>query len=70
MNASPAAEFACAVCKRQVRYSGPLPQLYPFCSPRCQSADLGVWLREGYVLTRDLTPEELAAHRPPGDEPV
>jgi hypothetical protein len=50
--------YRCAICQRQVEYCGPLPSLYPFCSPRCRMVDLGRWLREQYSIDRDLTPGE------------
>lgn len=62
--------YTCAICQRRVEYDGPLPALYPFCSPRCKLVDLGKWLRGDYAITRDLTPEERAAHdQPPPDTP-
>ncbi len=53
-------EYTCAICKKAVTYAGPLPALYPFCSPRCQWVDLGHWLNEQYVINRELSPEEAA----------
>lgn len=50
-------------------YEGRMPELYPFCSPRCKLADLGKWLREQYAIDRDLTPEELGDNPPPPDSP-
>ena len=29
---------------------------FPFCSPRCQLADLGTWLNEGYSIPGDPSP--------------
>ncbi len=57
--------YRCAICERIVRYAGPLPSVYPFCSPRCKLVDLGRWLREDYAIDRDLTPEDLDAAAPP-----
>jgi endogenous inhibitor of DNA gyrase (YacG/DUF329 family) len=52
--------YQCTICGREVPYDGPLPAIYPFCSQRCQWADLGRWLRGQYAIERDLTPEDLA----------
>jgi|YNPNPStandDraft_1061719.scaffolds.fasta_scaffold289178_2 endogenous inhibitor of DNA gyrase (YacG/DUF329 family) len=52
--------YACVICGRNVEYEGKLPQLYPFCSQRCQLVDLGRWFREEYSIDRDLRPEDLA----------
>lgn len=51
--------YTCTICKKAVAYSGRLPDLYPFCSPRCRSVDLGIWFRGGYGIERELSPEEL-----------
>jgi uncharacterized protein len=59
--------YRCATCQRAVSYEGPRPVLYPFCTPRCQSVDLGRWLREQYVIDRDLTPDETPAPPPPSE---
>jgi uncharacterized protein len=53
------ATYECVICRRAVDYAGPLPELYPFCSPRCRLVDLGQWLREGYTIYRDVTPDDL-----------
>ncbi|MBN2448696.1 MAG: DNA gyrase inhibitor YacG [Phycisphaerae bacterium] len=50
--------YECAICKRLVRYDGPLPEIYPFCSERCKWVDLGHWLNGDYSIDRDLTPED------------
>ena len=53
------ASFDCAICNRAVRYDGPLPAVYPFCSERCKLIDLGRWFNEQYSIDRDLRPEDL-----------
>ena len=61
LNASGAMRsFRCAICEREVTYTDRWPATYPFCSERCRLVDLGRWLREDYVIDRDLTPEDLA----------
>jgi endogenous inhibitor of DNA gyrase (YacG/DUF329 family) len=50
--------FRCSICDKTVRYDGPLPALYPFCSQRCRWVDLGRWLNEQYSIDRDLGPED------------
>ncbi|MEW6251745.1 MAG: DNA gyrase inhibitor YacG [Planctomycetota bacterium] len=57
--------YKCAICERDVEYAGRVPDLYPFCSPRCKYVDLGKWLREGYAIDRDLSAEELERLPPP-----
>lgn len=61
-----AKSYACTICGKTVKYEGSLPELYPFCCPRCKLLDLGRWFNEEYAIDRDLTPEELADQpRPP-----
>ena len=57
--------YRCAICEREVTYDGPLPQLYPFCSDRCQMVDLGRWFRENYSIDRDFNSEDAEAGDPP-----
>ncbi len=52
--------YRCATCQREVVSDAKLPELYPFCSPRCRLVDLGRWLRGEYSIDRDLTPEDLS----------
>jgi endogenous inhibitor of DNA gyrase (YacG/DUF329 family) len=58
----------CAVCGRPV---APRPDNkgWPFCSPRCRQVDLGRWLNEDYVISRELDESErgTSAPRSPGD---
>lgn len=51
-------EYRCAICGRPTSHERELPDVYPFCSPRCQRVDLGKWLHEEYAIDRDLTPDE------------
>ncbi len=62
--------YVCPICRKSVEYTGGLPELYPFCSPRCRMADLGLWFREAYSIDRDLLPEDLGSAEPPGDSPA
>ena len=61
--------YRCAGCGREIRYEQSLPDVYPFCGPRCKMADLGRWLREQYTIERELTPEELENNSPPHTDP-
>lgn len=58
--------YRCAICGKQVTFSGPLPALYPFCCERCKLIDLGRWFNEQYSIDRDLTPDDVPpVERPP-----
>jgi tRNA threonylcarbamoyladenosine biosynthesis protein TsaE len=46
----------CPGCKAPV---GPFAELWPFCSPRCRSADLGRWLGGQYQISRPLEERDL-----------
>ena len=50
----------CPMCGKPVAYEkgGPIPDGFPFCGERCTMADLGKWLREEYVLGRELASED------------
>jgi endogenous inhibitor of DNA gyrase (YacG/DUF329 family) len=43
---------ACPRCKRETEADEekPLPKHFPFCSPRCQQAELGKWFDEEYRI--------------------
>jgi endogenous inhibitor of DNA gyrase (YacG/DUF329 family) len=58
--------YRCANCGQEAVHDGPLPGLYPFCSPRCKWVDLGEWLHEQYAIDRDATPDELTDTQRPG----
>ena len=38
----------------------------PFCSKRCADIDLGRWLKEGYRVPTDETPDDEAGEGPDG----
>ncbi|MCB1021009.1 MAG: DNA gyrase inhibitor YacG [Acidobacteria bacterium] len=42
----------CRICSKPVN---PADKLYPFCSARCRTIDLGAWAAEEYVVSRPLT---------------
>jgi hypothetical protein len=46
----------CSTCKRAVQRDA--NKFYPFCSERCQMADLGRWLLEEYRVPDESTPPE------------
>ncbi len=43
----------CPVCSKPAD-----PKYRPFCSKRCADVDLGRWLKEGYRVPTDETPDE------------
>jgi endogenous inhibitor of DNA gyrase (YacG/DUF329 family) len=59
--------YRCSICGKEVRCSGALPDLYPFCSERCRLVDLGRWFNEQYSIDRDLTPEDIGKRANPPD---
>ncbi|HMQ17114.1 MAG TPA: DNA gyrase inhibitor YacG [Phycisphaerae bacterium] len=61
----PVPTFRCVTCDRPVPWSGPLPDLYPFCSRRCKLVDLGRWFREERAIEYHPEPEELSEPPPP-----
>lgn len=48
----------CKHCQKQLTKSD-LGDLGPFCSSRCQQADLMEWFGESYKITRPLSEEDL-----------
>ncbi len=60
--------FRCVTCDRSVRYAGPIPELYPFCSARCRMVDLGKWFNEQYGVETVPKPEDLDLIQEPDDE--
>jgi endogenous inhibitor of DNA gyrase (YacG/DUF329 family) len=58
-------KWSCPYCRRALEVESPddLPYL-PFCSARCQMADLHGWLAGRYVISRPLTEADA------GDAPV
>ena len=67
----PVPTYRCVTCDRSVQWSGPLPELYPFCSRRCKLVDLGRWLHEDHGTEYHPKPGELPEPLPPAtpDEP-
>jgi uncharacterized protein len=53
-------ELRCASCGKHVDLTAtPRPPHFPFCSRRCQLADLGKWLDEDYRIPGDpVTPPD------------
>ena len=45
-------EASCPICRRRVAMPADNPA-FPFCSSRCQLADLGSWLDERYRIPAD-----------------
>ncbi|MFN0136250.1 MAG: DNA gyrase inhibitor YacG [Phycisphaerae bacterium] len=62
--------YVCCTCQKLCPLEGCLPALYPFCSDRCKMADLGRWFRGDYVLSRELTPEEIGEHIGDGGDEI
>jgi len=59
--------LVCPTCGRRVDYADRSEVPYrPFCSARCQWADLARWLNEEYRLSSPL--EEGQADRPEGPD--
>jgi len=49
---------ACPICKGAAKPATENPA-FPFCSRRCQLADLGSWLDERYrIPAEDVTPDD------------
>lgn len=44
----------CPVCGRPAAPRDAPKTPFPFCSPRCQSVDLGRWLNEDYVISEPV----------------
>jgi endogenous inhibitor of DNA gyrase (YacG/DUF329 family) len=51
----------CPICKKPVPVLDADAPWRPFCSSRCKSIDLGVWLDGSYRISRPLEEEELDA---------
>ena len=41
----------CPLCEKSLVLVSPRPSWFPFCSVRCQMADLGKWLDEDYKIS-------------------
>jgi endogenous inhibitor of DNA gyrase (YacG/DUF329 family) len=51
----------CPICHQQlVQPDGSMPATDPFCSKRCQQADLYRWFSGKYAIVEDLSPEQLS----------
>ena len=50
-------ETTCPVCSTRPA----APKYRPFCSKRCADIDLGRWLKEGYRVPAEETPDDEAA---------
>jgi uncharacterized protein len=49
------ARFVCPTCRAETTYQtvAEVP-FFPFCSRRCQWADLGKWLNEEYRISEEI----------------
>jgi len=52
----PAPPAPCPICKTPTDPDAPTA---PFCSSRCRLVDLGKWMREDYVISRELKDTDL-----------
>jgi endogenous inhibitor of DNA gyrase (YacG/DUF329 family) len=43
-------ESTCVQCSKKINFSKESAELWPFCSKRCKTIDLGQWLGEKYVI--------------------
>ncbi len=50
------AEHACPICGKPVR---PEQALFPFCSRRCRTIDLGKWLKGDYLISRRVEESDI-----------
>ena len=51
--------LVCPICHRTVSFTSREDVPYrPFCSPRCQRVDLGMWLNEAYRVTEEFSDVE------------
>jgi endogenous inhibitor of DNA gyrase (YacG/DUF329 family) len=49
----------CPICRRELPVLDADAPHRPFCSPRCQSIDLGSWLGGNYRISRQIEEEDL-----------
>lgn len=58
-------KLSCPICRKPVKSSDPV---FPFCSERCRTIDLGKWASGDYVIPSPLpdAEEELEPSREPG----
>ncbi len=51
----------CPICDKPLAQpDGTIPDTLPFCSKRCQQADLYRWFTGKYAIVEDLPPDRLA----------
>lgn len=51
----------CPICHQPLaKADGSIPDTMPFCSKRCQQADLYRWFAGKYAIVEDLAPDRLA----------
>jgi endogenous inhibitor of DNA gyrase (YacG/DUF329 family) len=67
-------KIVCPTCKAVLTAPRSALATWPFCSPRCRSADLGSWLTDAYRISSPLSEEDLdqgltAAPRDPDKDP-
>lgn len=48
----------CPICDRPVRPRAE-NEVFPFCSPRCKTIDLGKWLNEEYRIPAEEADEDV-----------
>jgi len=59
----------CPMCRKRFEVRSGTHPTEPFCSKRCQMADLGNWFEGNYRIPgRPAAPEELTDPPDPGDE--
>lgn len=51
----------CPICQKPLtKADGSISEHMPFCSKRCQQADLYRWFAGKYAIVEDLSPDRLA----------
>ena len=58
----------CPLCEKAVVVSTPRPTWFPFCSIRCQMADLGKWLDEDYRISEPAGTSDAVPAAPSSDQ--
>jgi endogenous inhibitor of DNA gyrase (YacG/DUF329 family) len=58
----------CPICRRELPVLDADAPHRPFCSPRCQSIDLGSWLGGHYRISRQIEEEDLDGGVPPSED--
>lgn len=49
----------CPICAKPATVKTPV---YPFCSARCKTIDLGAWASESYTISRPLNESDELTH--------